>query len=283
LTLARLQLEQGFALYARQPQGSLAVLYGQDPGVGCLRYLARILWLLGYPDQALQRSHETLALARELGHPYSLAFGLLWVTMLHQVRGEGAATQERAETLITLCTEQGEPYWLAGGRVLQGWGLAARGQVEEGIAQMGQGLAAWQATGAEIILPYHMSLLAEMHGSIGRAEEGLSVLTEALSLAERHEEHWWDGELHRLKGELLVHAPDQREAEACFHHALDVARRQEAKSLELRAAMSLARLSRRLGRPGAARGLLAEIYGWFTEGFQTPDLRAAGELLENLN
>jgi adenylate cyclase len=243
--------------------------------------------LLGYPDQALQRSHETLALARELGHPYSLAFGLLWVTMLHQVRGEAAATQELAETLITLCTEQGEPYWLAGGIVLQGWVLAERGQVEDGIAQMCQGLAAWQATGAEIILPYHLSLLAETHGRRGQAAEGLRVLTEALSLAQQHEEHWWAAELHRLRGALLLSQEGAKrkvvEAEQCFHQALDIARHQQAKSLELRAAMSLARLWQGQGKHAEARQLLAPIYDWFTEGFETADLREAKGLLEALS
>jgi TOMM system kinase/cyclase fusion protein len=286
LTAARTCLEQGIALYDPQRHHAYAVMSGVDPGVVCLCHAAFTLWLLGYPDQALQRSHETLALARELEHPYSLAFGLIWVAMLHQVRGEGAATQELAETLITLCTEQGVPYWLAGGRVLQGWVLAERGQVEDGMTQMCQGLAAWHATGAEIILPYHLSLLAETHGRRGQAAEGLRVLTEALSLMQHHEEHWWEAELHRLRGALLLGQEGAKqkavEVEQCFQQALDTTRRQEAKSLELRAAMSLSRLWQQQGKRTEAYELLAPIYGWFTEGFDTADLQEAKALLDEL-
>jgi adenylate cyclase len=284
LTAARTCLEQGMALYEPQRHQAYAVLHGVDLGVVCLCHAAFTLWLLGYPNQALQRSHATLALAQALGHPYSLAFGLTWVTMLHQARGEEAATQERAETLITLCTEQVVPYWLAGGRVLQGWVLAERGQAEAGIAQMCQGLAAWQVTGAEIILPYHLSLLAETHGRRDQAAEGLSVLTKALSLAERHEERWWEAELHRLTGDLCLKqaVPDVSQAEACFQQALAVAHRQQAKSLELRAAISLSRLWQHQGNRAAAYDLLAPVYGWFTEGFDTADLQEAKALLEDL-
>jgi predicted ATPase len=281
LTAARTCLEQGIVLYDLQRHQAYAVMHGVDPGVVCLCHAAFTLWLLGYPDQALQRGHETLALAQELGHPYSLAFGLTWETMLHQVRGEAATAQERTETLITLCTEQVVPYWLAGGIVLQGWVLAAHGQLEEGIAQMGQGLAAWQVTGAEILLPYHLTLLAEMHGRKGQVEEGLRVLTEALSLVEQHEERWWEAESHRLTGELLLQqaVPDVPQVETCFQQALAIARRQQAKSLELRAAMSLSRLWQQQGKRKEAYDLLAPIYGWFTEGFDTADLQKAGALL----
>jgi predicted ATPase len=284
LTAARTCLEQGMALYEPQQHQVYAVMHGVDLGVVCLCHAAFTLWLLGYPDQALQRSRETLALAQTLGHPYSLAFGLTWVTMLHQVRGEGAATRDQAETLITLCMEQVVPYWLAGGRVLQGWALAAHGQVEAGIARMHQGLAAWQVTGAEIILPYHLSLLAETHGRRDQAAEGLSVLTRALSLAERHEERWWEAELHRLTGNLCLKqaVPDVSQAETCFQQALAVARRQQAKSLELRATISLSRLWQRQGKRAAAYDLLAPVYGWFTEGFDAPDLQEARVLLEAL-
>jgi predicted ATPase len=272
------------ALYEPQRHHAYTVMHGVDLGVVCLCHAAFTLWLLGYPDQALQRSHATLALAQALGHPYSLAFGLTWVTMLHQVRGEEAATQERAETLITLCEEQVMPNWLAGGRVLQGWALAARGQREAGIAWMRQGLAAWQATGAEIILPYHLSLLAETHGRRDQAAEGLRVLTEAQSLAEQHEERWWEAELHRLRGDLCLKQAisDVSQAEACFQQAVAVARRQQARSLELRVAISLSRLWQHQGKRAAAYDLLAPVYGWFIEGFDTADLQEARALLEDL-
>jgi predicted ATPase len=284
LTAARTYLEQGMALYEPLQHQAYAVMHGVDLGVVCLCHAAFTLWLLGYPDQALQRSQATLALAQALGHPYSLAFGLTWVAMLHQVRGEEAATQEGAETLITLCTEQVVPSWLAGGMVLQGWALTTRGQVEEGITQMRQGLASWQVTGAEVLLPYHLSLLAETYGRNDQVAEGLSVLTEALSLAQQHAERWWEAELHRLRGDLCLKQaiPDVSQAEACFQQALAVARRQQARSLELRAAISLSRLWQHQGQAAAACDLLAPVYGRFTEGFDTADLQEARVLLDDL-
>ena len=284
LTAARTYLEQGMALYESQRHQAYAVMHGVDLGVVCLCHAAFTLWLLGYPDQALQRSHATLALAQTLGHPYSLAFGLTWVTMLHQVRGEVTTTHERAATLIALCTEQVIPSWLGGGRVLQGWAMALCGQGEAGIAQMCQGLAAWQVTGAEIIVPYHLSLLAATHGSRGQAAKGLRVLTEARLLAERHAERWWEAELYRLTGDICLKqaAPDVAQAEACFRQALTIARCQQAKSLELRAAMSLSRLWQQQDKCTEARELLAPIYGWFTEGFATANLQEAKALLEEL-
>jgi predicted ATPase len=241
--------------------------------------------LLGDPDQALQRGREALALAQELAHSPSLAYALNWAATVHQFRRDALATQEQAEALMALSTEQGFPQWLAGGTILRGWALAERGEREEGMAQMRQGMAAWQATGAEVDRPYFLALLAEEYGKVDQKEEALSVLAEALALVHRSGDRYWEAELHRLKGEmLLIQAiPDKAQAETCFQQALAIARRQEAKALELRAAMSLSRLWQQQGRLDEARALLAPLYGWFTEGFDTADLQEAKALLETLS
>jgi predicted ATPase len=287
---AREHLEQGIALYDLQQHRSHAFLYGQDPGVACRSHAARVLWHLGYPDQALKRSHEALSLAQELSHPFSLAYALSFAAWSHQSRREGQAAQERAEAAITLSTEQGFPSWLAMGTISWGWALAEQGQGEEGIAQMRQGMAAWRATGAELARPYYLALLAEAYGRMGQLEEGLSVLAEALSAVHQAGDREYEAELYRLKGELTLAQSSvqglassvQKEAEESFLKAIEIARRQSAKSSELRAAMSLSRLWQSQGKKDEARQMLAEIYGWFTEGFDTADLQEAKALLEGL-
>jgi TOMM system kinase/cyclase fusion protein len=289
---ARTHLEQGIALYDPQQHQTHAVRYGQDPGVACRAYGAANLWWLGYPEQALQWSHEALRLARELTHPFSLGFALFLTSWVPQFRREGLLTHERAEAAIALAAEHGFAVFGAGGTIFRGWALAARsielgpGQEprEEGIAQIQQGMAAWRATGAEALRPYYLALLAEASGKRGQVEEGLHLLAEALAVANDTGECRWDAELHRLKGELLLARPAEHhaEAETCFRQALDVARRQEAKAFELRATMSLARLWQRQGKRAAAYALLAPIYGWFTEGFDTADLQEARALLVEL-
>jgi predicted ATPase len=278
---ARAHLEQGMALYDPQQHRSHAFVYGQDPGVACRSFAAWPIWVLGYPDQALQSIHEALTLAQELTHPFSLVYALTMAAVLHQFRREAQAVQERAEALMTLSTEQGFPYWLAFGTILRGWALTAQGEGAEGIAQINQGLAAHRATGAELHRPHFLSLLAEAYGKVGQPEEGLTVLVEALEIVDNAGERNWEAELYRRKGELLLEQQGQKvgEAEACFRKALDIARRQQAKSLELRVAMSLSRLWQQQGKQEEAHHLLAEIYGWFTEGFDTADLQEAKALL----
>ncbi len=298
---AREHFEQGIALYDPQQHRSHAFLYGFDPGVGCLRYAAWELWLLGYPDQALQRSHEAVILAQEMSHPFSLAFALHFAVVLHQLRREGQAAQARAEAVIILSTEHGFVLSLALGTIMRGWSLVEQGQGEEGIAQMRRGVAAFQATGAKTWWPYFLALLAETCGKGGQAEEGLSVLAEALATVEKTGERWCEAELYRLKGQLTlqkfqvsgskfqvlgspesgVRSPES-EAEECFKKAIEIAQRQSAKSLELRAVTSLSRLWQQQGKREEARQMLAEIYGWFTEGFDTRDLQEAKELIESL-
>jgi class 3 adenylate cyclase/predicted ATPase len=289
---AQAHFAQGIALYDPQLHRTHAFRYGQDPGVICRAYGAVTLWFLGYPDQALQRTHEALTLARELAHPFSLGNALFFASWVSHFRWEGPLTQELAEAVIGLGVEQGSAVFSAAGTIFRGWALVAQGrapvagpgQEEEGLAQLQQGLAAWRATGAEVFRPYGLALLAEAYAKVGRPEEGLTLLAEALAVANDKGEHRWDAELYRLQGEVLLarDAAHDTEAEACFRQALDIARHQQAKSWELRAAMSLSRLWQRQGKRTEARALLAPIYGWFTEGFDTADLQEAKVLLEEL-
>ena len=284
LPAARQHLEEGIARYTPDQRRAPVFRIGQDPGVACRAYAALTLWLLGYPDQALARLHEALALAHALSHPYSLAFARCWAAFVSQFRRDVPAVHEQAEAAVALATEQGFPLWAALGTSLRGWALAMQGQGEEGLAQVRQGIAAWRATGAALLVPYFCTLLAEVSAHLGHTEDGLQALAEAHTLVEQHEERWWEAEIYRLRGVLLLRQPGtpQAEAETWLQRALDVARRQEAKSLELRAAMSLARLWQQQGKRTEARTLLTPIYGWFTEGFDTADLQEAKTLLEEL-
>ena len=205
-------------------------------------------------------------------------------TRPHQLRREQQAVQERAEAAIALSREQGFPYWLAIGTIRRGWALAAQGHEAEGVQQIQQGIAAWRATGADVNRPWFLALLAEACGKAGKAEEGLAAVAEALTVVHTRANRVCEAELYRLKGELqLMLATDNAaEAETCFRQALAVARQQQARSLELRAALSLARLWQQQGKRAEARQLLAEVYGWFTEGFGTTDLQEAKALLEEL-
>jgi len=276
--------EQGFALYDPRQHSDLAFVYGRDPGVMCLNYISWTLFALGYPDKALERINQALKLAQELAHPHTLAEALFGAASVHQFRREGNAVQKRAEALIAFCTEQNFPLWLAAGNMYRGWALADQGEIEKGIAQMRHGIAAWRATGSEVGPAMRYSWLAEAFGKAGHTEEALAILAEGLAAVDRTGEHWWEAELHRLKGELmLMRGADATEAEACFHQAIEVARRQQAKSLELRATMSLSRLWQKQGKVEEARQMLQEIYDWFTEGFDTEDLKEAKALLEEFS
>src|SRR5262249_618895 len=273
LAAARAHQEQGLRLYDPQRHRAHAALYsGHDPGVCCRYRSGASLWLLGYPDQAVASSQAALALAQQLAHPLSLGVALYWAAMLHHMRREAPPTQARAEALMTIATDQGFSGLFAQAIPLLGWARAASGYREEGIMQIQQGLAAYEATGAARDRPYYLALLAEASAQSGQIAEGLEALAAALARLGKSEVQWWEAELHRLRGELLLqHAVAQPgEAEACFQQALAVARRQQAKSLELRAAMSLARLWQQQGKRAEAHQLLAGGDGWVTEGGDHP-------------
>jgi class 3 adenylate cyclase/predicted ATPase len=282
---AREHLEQGIALYDLDRHRSLGFLYGQDPGASCLFYTACALWYLGYPDQALERSRQALALAREINHPFSLTSALTFVSAFHQFRREPEVAEELAREAISVSAQQGIQVWLPMANVVQGWARSERGAAEEAVKQIRGGVDAWRAGGAASSLPHLLSMLAEALRKIGRKEEALAVLADSISLADAKDERYWQPELHRLKGELLLDsaAHGSLSAEASFRQAIDIARRTSGASLELRAATSLARLLAKRGEKEEARRLLAETYGWFTEGFDTRDLREARTLLHELS
>ncbi len=309
---AQEQLDHSLALYDPQRHRSYSLRDGQDFGVMSLSYVTMDLWLLGYPDQALRKSHEALTLAGEL-HPFSLLWALWLAAVFHTLRREGHAVHERTEALLALADEKGFPQFVGVGIIHRGVALSLSGQAAKGVVQIQQGLALYKATGMEVGKPYFLALLAETYGQAGRPEEGLTVLAEALEQVNRSGERVFEAELYRLTGQLVLQSSVQSpaalkekqkakgknhksanpqspsqildppgEAESYFRRALDIAHQQQAKSLELRAATSLARLWQRQGKRHEAHRRLSEIYNWFTEGFNTQDLQEAKALLDDL-
>ena len=299
LALAHAHLEQSTVFYDRRTHHS-AVQNMRDPGVVSLCYEAWNLWFLGYAEQARKRIHDAFSLAQELARPFDLALALSYAAALHWFRREPQAAQEQAEAAIRLSTEQGFPFWGAMGTLLRGWALAMRGQEEDGIVQIHQGLATWRAIGVVLGQPGFLAMLAEAQSAAGQAEEGLHTLAEAFALVAKTGERYYEVELYRLRGELTLAqskvqglkskvtdlkslAPNpQGEAEAYFLKAIDIARCQEAKSLELRAVMSLSRLWQQQDKVAEARELLQDLYDWFTEGFDAKDVQDAAALLHEL-
>jgi len=279
-------LETAISLYDPGRHRPLMFRYGGfDAGVHCLSIAALTLWHLGYSDRALRRSNEALALAQELSHPHSLVYADFAMAFLRQFRREAMAVQEAAEGMRALSVEHGlTDYWSLA-TLLRGWAMAEQARNEEGIARIQKVLALARATGTGLMRPYFLSLLAQACMKTGRFDDGLSALTEAMAAADETEERFHEAEIHRLKGELLLMQVESNAAEAqnCFRRAIEIALNQSARSLELRATTSLARLLGKQGRRDKARAMLADIYGWFTEGFDTADLKDAKALLDELN
>jgi predicted ATPase len=286
LVATREHSERGVALYDPAVHGHHAHLYGQDPKMSSLAFGAVALWMLGHPDLAVARSREALALGARSGHPTSRALALYFAAMLRQYRREPPAVLENAEAMTAIGAEHGLSLWLANGRVMRGWALAEQGSWAEGIALLRQGLADWAATGAGTHRTYFLGLLAEALGRAGQIGDALAVIDQALALTESTGTVFHAAELHRLRGEFLLRRPaaeiDHGEAEASIRRALAVARKKQAKSLELRAAMSLTRLLRKLDRRDEARRILAECYQPMSEGHDSPDLRDARLLLDEM-
>jgi predicted ATPase len=274
--------EQGIMLYNAATHHAHKFVYGgHDPGTCCRNHRAMVLWLLGYPDRAVAMVREATALSRRLEHGVTLAQALSHAACVHQFCRDPASAKRRAEETIVLCAEQGiGPQYAAFAKVLLGWAMSVEGRTDQGLAETRDGLARLDALASVLRRTYLLSVDAETCGRASRINEGLAVLEEAL----RGSERWWEAEFHRLKGDLLLSrsADNSDEAEASYSTALDVARQQQARSLKLRAASNLARLRREQGKRTEARDALAPVYGWFSEGFNTPDLRAAKELLEAL-
>jgi predicted ATPase len=275
---------QGISLIAPTVQRTQVIRHSMAPGVACLAYAAPTLWSLGYPEQALQRCQEALTLAQELEHPQSQGMVHHLTAYLYHRRREPSAVQAQSDAVLALATAQGLPHYIGLANHLRGWALAMQGQGEEGMVQMHQGLAGILATGQALAQSFCLVLMAEAAGYTGHVDQGLHLLAEALAAFEAGGRRDMLTEAHRLQGELLLRqtVPDAIQAEACFQQALALARQQQAKSWELRAALSLARLWQQQGKRDAACALLADIHGWFTEGFDTADLQEAKTLLKEL-
>jgi predicted ATPase len=320
LPAAVAHLERALALYHPQQHSAHVSLYGgYDPGVACLHWSAMALWMLGYPDQAQQRGSDALRLAQELAHPFSLAWAWHIMAVLHQYRRNRQATKECVRTALTLAEEHGFAFIAAMSTLSQGWGLVGQGETEAGLARMREGLAAYQATGAALTRPGYLAMFAAAHAKLGQTAEAMRFIDDAFAVIQQTGEHLHEADLYRLKGGLVLQSAvssqqsavktslerisdksqvsrdlsgvpnpqppvpsPQAEAEGHFQKAIEVARQQQAKSLELRATMNLCRLWQGQGKNGEARQLLEEIYSWFTEGFDTRDLQEAQALLRAL-
>jgi len=277
-------LEAGISTYDPERHRSLALRYGFDAGVWSLCYASASLWLLGYPDRAVRRSDEALMAAQELSHPLMVAQAELWASILRQFRREADLVFRITDSLIRRSTEHGLSNWLDWASPLHGWAEAALGQHDEGIGQILKSRAALDEKGARVWWPYFLCLLAEAYLKANRMDDGLSALADALTTAGEYEEREHEAEIHRLKGEILLKQGDSMAAEARrgFERAIEIARKQGAKSWELRATISLARLFVSQGRRDEAHSMLADIYNQFTEGFDSTDLKEAKELLDEL-
>jgi len=281
LRTARTIFERGLAVYDPGRHHPQMVGGWQDHRVTGLSFLSLILASQGYLDQARETSRRAIAWSEELSHQYSKTFALFFAAWLHAMLQDAPQAGARADAAVALAAEHGFAVFAACGAVPRGWARATHDQAPEGLTELVRGLEAYRATGAEFLRPHQLALLAEIYQHQRRQEEALVALADALSLVEKTDERWWEAELYRLKGESLWrHDSDTLKAEHCFQKALEVARRQEAKLLELRAAVSLSRLWQSQGRRVEAHRLLSGIYGWFTEGFDTTDIRDAKSLLE---
>jgi predicted ATPase/DNA-binding winged helix-turn-helix (wHTH) protein len=316
-TSALHHLNLGQGLYDPQKHYTHALMYGQDPGVTCLSRASYVLWSLGYPDQSLTKSQESLVLAEKRAHPYSLTYALVLSAILHQLRREPQMAQIQAEAAMTISLEHGFSLWKSMSEILRAWAITIQGNPQDATGSIQTGIASWRTSGAEILLSYYLSLQAEVCGRERDFQGALSAVNEALSSISHTDDRWWAAELYRLKGELLLQVQEfkegiplqtreqlargkgqkvdsfsalllapgiqiKKEAEVCFQQALRVACQQQAKSLELRAAMSLARVWRQQNRIVEARSLLLGVYSWFTEGLDTVDLQEARALLSRL-
>jgi predicted ATPase len=277
---SRSHLEEALALYDPLSHRSLVQQAGVHPHIFSAAYLGNTLFCLGFPDQALARSHANLVEARRLAHSPSLAGSLAIGARLFSLAGERAALDEWVTQLIAVATEQGFPHWHAQATIYRGWVKVKNDEVTEGMSLLRSGLSAYRAGGAELFVPHYMALFAAACEITGQVEESLTLLDEALQVVDRTGERWCAAELNRQKGQLLLRQGYFDAAEELYRKALRIAEEQGAKLWELRAAMSLARLRREQERPMEARALLAPVYAWFTEAFDTPELKQAKALLD---
>jgi len=277
------QIQQVVSLYDFERDRPLALVYGQDPWVICRAYDSLIHLLLGYPQQALKATDETYARATDLGQPFDVCNALQFAAMVHLIRREPLQVHEKAKAMAALSDEHGFAMLRALADIFQGNALAQQGVVEEGIGELQRGLIAYRVTGAEAYGTFFGALMAEAQEKAGTVDEGLKTIDQAIRFAEIKDERFYEPELHRLRGELLLAGGAGRsEVDECYQRAIDIARRQQSRLLELRAVTSLAQLWQKQGKLSEVRQALSEIYGWFTEGFDTKDLQDAKALLNDL-
>jgi predicted ATPase len=283
LAVSRENADQGVELYDPIRHAGHTHLYGQDPKAGCLAFASVSLWLLGYPDRAIDYSRRAVALAAELGHPTTRALALYFAEIVRYYCRDVPGVQVGVRATTAIATEHRLSLWLANSLLMGGWASAEQGDIAQGIAMLRQGLIDWAATGAETHRTYFLGLLAEALGRAGQVEDALEVLAEAIGQMGQTGTAFHEAELHRLRGVFLLRRRGNAardEAETSFRQALAIARRQQSRSLELRAAISLTRLYHAQGRQAEVRPILVECYDRFTEGFDTPDLLDAKEIIE---
>ena len=283
LTQARAHLDRAIALYAAAHR-PLATRFGHDMRVASLQRRAMVLLSLGYPEAALADINGALLNAREIGHAATLFFALWGQCWLHTFCGDYAAAIALVNELAALADEKAGSFWKASAMLYRGWLRALTGKPSDAVQMITSGVAAWRATGANQHLPLYLAQLAKAYAELGQFDDAWRCIRDAMAAIETTKETWFEAEVSRTAGEIALMSPesDAAKAEAYFEHALAVARKQQAKSFELRAAMSMARLWRDQGKRDQARDLLAPVHGWFTEGFDTLDLKEAKILLDEL-
>ena len=280
----RAHFDSAIALYDATEHRLLATRFGQDVGVVVLSWRALVLWLLGYPTAALADVDAALENARETKQATTLMYAqvVTSLTLIHC----GNYTRANAQTdeVVATADEKGTLFWKAQGIMNQGCVLALTGSASDAVHSITTGITAWRSTGASLYEPLHLMYLAMAYAELGQLDDARRCIDDAIEKVERSKEKWCEAEVHRIAGEIALKSlvPDTEKAEKYFYRALTVARHQQAKSFELRAAMSLARLWRDQGKVSQARELLAPVYGWFTEGFDTRDLKEAKALLDEL-
>ena len=286
LAQGRAHFDQAFALFNPVEHRALATRFGHDQGVAIHSYRSLALWLLGYAEAALADAEQALQHAREIGQAASLMYALFHTAMFAYFhRGDYAVTRALLDELIALADEKGSAFWKADGQMLQGCLLALTGKPSDAVHLITTAIAAWRSTGATLFVPGHLSCVARAYSELGDFDDAWRCIGEAMTAIEATKETWCEAEVNRIAGEIALRSPagDLLEAQAHFERALAIARQQQAKSWELRASMSLARLRRNQGKVREARELLAPVYGWFTEGFDTRDLKEAKALLHSLS
>ena len=276
--------DRALAIYDPAERGPLATRSGRDVGVTLLSFRSACLWILGYPAASRNDSERAVKNARETGQATTLMYALWFAGDSHMVCGNYAAANAQVDELIALADERGTPYWKALGTAIRGWLFAVTGKASDAVWAITSGITSLRSTGATLYEPRHLSFLAMAYAELGQLDDAWRCIDDAIEKVERSKEKWGEAEVHRIAGEIALKslAPDPEKGEAYFDRALAVARQQQAKSWELRAAMSMARLWRDQGKRDEARELLAPVYGWFTEGFDTRDLKEAKVLLEEL-